>query len=81
MTNTSLQNALCHAVCIDDLQVFMPEKRKVGLKRESRSGNVYRGQRTKREMRGSGGEAVKECRASETHGLCTHRRPLHQEDC
>ena len=81
MTNNSLQNALFHAVCIEDLQVFMPEKRKFGLKRESRSGNMYRGQRTKRDMRGSGGEVLKECRASKTHGLCTHRRPLHQEDC
>ena len=33
MNNTSLQNALCHAVCIEDLWVFMPEKRMVGLKR------------------------------------------------
>ena len=55
----------------------MPEKRKVGLKRESRSGNVYRGQRTKREMRGSGGEAVKECRASERHMDSAHTEDLY----
>ena len=29
-------------------------------------------------MRGSGGEAVKGCRASRTHGLCTYRRPSDQ---
>ena len=56
----------------------MPGKREVGLKRESRSGNRYRPEMRPENQEGDKGlwsEAVKECRASKTHALCTNTRP------